>query len=74
MQNRKFFPSDFFNSSPKYGKSKSNNQLIRSEARKGVCSLNRPPACDKNKILGLNPIKFETRKSSIKCRSLSKSK
>lgn len=77
MRNKRFFPSDFFTSPPKYGDPNNSKSVIRSEARKGARSLNRGnqvSAYKENKNLGLNPFKAPARKNSVKCRSSSNNK
>jgi hypothetical protein len=86
MHNKKFFPSDFFACSPKYGKSWGNsgvtrsaftrNTVTRSAARNDTWSLNRSNQEIDNSVNKslINPFKMNIKNSSIKWRSLSKNK
>lgn len=76
MQNKKFFPSDFFASSPNGSQSRSIKQETRSAARKETSSLNR----NNNRVLDyqenkneeLNLFRVNTNCVYNKCRSVSK--
>jgi len=75
MQNNKLFPSDFFDSSPKYTEQRGKNASNRSATRRKVDSLarsNQNYECKEHKNLGLNPTKCKNvnigQKSTLKAK------
>ena len=77
LHNKRFFPSDFFDASPKYEQSRAHSGVTRSAARKEVSSLQRENIASNygdHSNLDINPFKIQAKRDSINCRSLPKTK